>query len=88
VPALALIPPIDLCKILEADDFKVVYEDQFNWWFARGATDVPFNVPKESGEDGNVSFDVMENALFEAQIDHARYFALRDMVFAPKKPAN
>ena len=88
MPALALIPPLDLCKILEADGFHVVYEDHFNWWFARAATDVPFNVPKEPGQDGNVSFNVMENALFEAHIDHHRYFALKEMAFGSKKQPN
>jgi len=88
VPALALIPPEDLKKIVEADGFKVVYEDKYNWWFARTTADVPFNIPKQSGEDGNVSFSVMENVLFEAHIDDHRYFALKEMVFGPKKKPN
>lgn len=88
MPPLALITPDDLRRILEADGFQVVYEDDYNFWFARTIEDIPFNVPKEVGEDGNVPFSVMENALFDAQIDHARYFALREMVFGPQKPAN
>ncbi|MGA9801826.1 MAG: hypothetical protein WBQ19_05875 [Terriglobales bacterium] len=88
MPPLALIPPEDLRKIIEADGFKLVYEDEFNWWFARELTDVPFNVPKDAGDDGNASFEVMENALFEAHIDHHRYFALREMVFGRKNPPN
>ncbi len=87
MPALALISPQDLRKIVEADGFKVVHEDDYNWWFARTITDVPFNIPRQTGQDGNVSFSVMENVLFEAHIDHHRYFALKEMVFgSPKKP--
>jgi hypothetical protein len=88
VPALALVSPENLKKIIEADGFKIVYEDEFNWWFARTFTDVPFNIPKQPGEDGNVSFSVMENVLFEAHIDDHRYFALKEMVFGPKTPPN
>ncbi|HVN78547.1 MAG TPA: hypothetical protein VMW38_06080 [Terriglobia bacterium] len=88
MPALALVTPEQLRKIVEADGFKVVFEDQYNWWFARTVLDVPFNIPKQAGEDGNVSFAVMENVLFEAHIDDHRYFALKEIVFGEKKLPN
>ena len=89
MPALKKLPPESLRAILEADGFKLRYEDEFNWWLSRGLTDIPLNVPKEVGEDGCVSFLVMESVLFDAAIDHKKYFLLYTAVFGDKKgPAN
>jgi hypothetical protein len=89
VPPLALISPFHLKMILEADGFTVVYEDDVNWWLARGLRDIPLNIPRETAsEDGCVPMEVMEDVLFNAKIDHFRYFALREMVFGKGKGFN
>jgi hypothetical protein len=79
VPPLALLPPEQLLKILAADGFKVVHEDDFNWWLARG-NEIPINLAKEVGEDGCVSFRAMEEVLDAAGIDHMRYLLLKESV--------
>lgn len=86
MPGLAPIAPERLEKILEADGFKVVYEDHFNWWLARRVRDIPLNIPKETGRGECVSPEIVEDVLFEAGIDHLKYVALREMLFGPKKP--
>jgi hypothetical protein len=86
VPPLALIPPEQLLKILAADGFRVVHEDPFNWWLARGS-EIPINLAREVGEDGCVTFSAMEEVLSNAGIDHMRYFALRESVFGDNTQA-
>lgn len=80
MPALALIPPDLLLKVLQADGFQVVHQDDYHWYLAKGLADVPIHLPKQPGEDGMVSMLVMEPLLFEAHIDHAKYFALLQLV--------
>ena len=88
MPALALIPPELLRKVLEADGFALIYEDEFHWYLSKGLSGVPLALPKEKGEDGMVSMLVMEPLLFEAHIDHHKYFALIALVAGQTGPVN
>lgn len=86
MPPLALIPPEHLKRVLEADGFSVIDEDEFHWYLARGSRTIPIHLPKEAGEDGCVSMLVMEPLLREAGIDHYKYFALYKALFGGDGP--
>lgn len=81
MPPLALITPSQLKAVLEADDFRVIFEDKFFWYMAKELRAVPILLPKEPGEDGNVSMEIMESLLFEANIALDKYFALLHFAF-------
>lgn len=46
MPAVAPLPPEAIRELLESNGYEIVAEDEFNWAFAKGATDEPVMVPK------------------------------------------
>lgn len=76
---LAPIPPLALKQILELYGFKVLSEDDYNWLMADPNQPgvEPIVLPK-MGE--LVAIDVMMQALIDAKMGYATYFALRDRV--------
>lgn len=70
MPPLRLIAPIILKEILEAADWKVYKQDKSNWSLvdSRG---ISVEIPKRGRF---VSFQVMENALAQAEITPGDYF--------------
>jgi len=78
---LAPIPPLALKRILELYGFKVISEDEFNWLLADPGqpSSEPIALPK-MGE--LVAIDIMMQALIDAKMGYATYFALRDKVIA------
>lgn len=76
---LAPIPPLALKQILELYGFKLLSEDDYNWLLTDPSqpNSEPIVLPK-MGE--LVAIDVMMQALIDAKMGYATYFALRDRV--------
>jgi hypothetical protein len=77
MPALRPVPPEVFRKILEADGFDVINENEATWILAKGVDGFPVCVPK-LGRFVNV--DVMMGVLNESNIDDATYFRLIESV--------
>lgn len=77
MPPLALVTPDELKRVLEADGYQVIFENEYHWLLAKTDDEVPINIPKEPGEDGCVSMEIMEHTLFKAQISHHKYLEIK-----------
>jgi hypothetical protein len=73
------VPPLAFKQILELYGFKVISEDEFNWLLAdpHQPDSEPLILPK-IGE--LVAIDIMMQAMIDAKMGYATYFALRDKV--------
>ena len=70
---MAPVPPDTLRKILKADGFKVLSEDELNWVLVKDMDDIPVILPKLGAL---VAIDVMMSALDRARITPGRFFEL------------
>jgi hypothetical protein len=78
VPPLALIGPEELKDVLVEDGYTVIFENEFHWFLAKDAKQqAPINIPREPGEDGCVSMEIMEHVRNEAQISYHKYFEIK-----------
>src|SRR5437660_5072491 len=78
---LAPIPPVALKQIIELYGFKLLSEDDYNWLLADPSQ--PNNEPIVLPKMGElVAIDVMMQALIDAKMGYATYFALRDRVIS------
>jgi len=74
MPALKKVTPVILKEVLEAADWALYTEDKWNWCLVKDGESV--QIPKKGRL---VSFQVMENALGQAEMawgDYFRYLAI------------
>ncbi|HUA18379.1 MAG TPA: hypothetical protein VMU80_20670 [Bryobacteraceae bacterium] len=76
MPALKKVTPVILKEIMEAADWAVYTEDRWNWSLVN-ADGVSVEIPKRGRL---VSFQVMENALAQAELLPGDYFRLLAIV--------
>lgn len=82
MPALRKVAPVILKEILEAtDEWSMYAEDRWNWSLVN-SVGVSVEIPKRGRL---VSFEVMENALEQADITPGDYFRLLGIVEEARK---
>ncbi len=71
------VPPKQLKVVLEVCGYRVILDSPSHWILQRGY-ETPLAIPKEGGKDGCLSLEIMQHALFDAQLSYYKYLELAE----------
>ena len=71
------VPPKQLKVVLEVCGYDVIIENKSHWILQRGA-ETPIPIPKNGGDDGCLSVEIVQHALFDAQLSYYKYAELAE----------